>query len=177
MVLADIGAYPRPGLQGKLTTRQVDEMSVTLLWEEATFVPAGVSTLKSYHIYSSLLTTGDAMVNSYVLLDPSKTMNTFCGLEKHAVRYGTPLSSENCRNGVCNATITGVVPRKRYMFNVVSESARGFHSSYSGTLVTTEWVEDGQVLSDRLTALIAATCGTIFGVVLIGYLWIVKLYN
>ena len=40
-MLADIGAYPRPGLQGRSKAKQVGETSVELHWEHATFMPVG----------------------------------------------------------------------------------------------------------------------------------------
>merc|ERR1719215_637565 len=104
-------------------------------------------------------------------------MNSVCGLERNAVRYGAPLSSSACHNGVCSATITGIVPRRRYMLNIMSDSHRAFNSTYSGIIVSTDWTESNQVWGDSVIGLIGAICGTVFGVVVIGYLWIVKLYR
>jgi len=176
-LLADIGAYPRPGLQGRIQVKQVSDMAVELMWDQATFVPVGVSSLKSYHVFSSLLLATEDKENDAVLLNPSKVMNTVCGLERNAVKYGKPLTSANCRNGVCNTTVTGIVPRRRYMLNIVSESQRGLNSTYAGIIVSTDWEEATQVLSDSVIGLVGAICGSVFGVVVMGYLWIVKLYN
>jgi len=175
--LTDIGAYPRPGLQGRLQARQAGEMAVELTWEQATFIPAGVSGLSKYHVYSSLLLHRDRKVNEAVFLTPSKVMNTACGLQRNAVPYGEPLTSASCSGGVCAATVSGVVPRRRYMFNIISESHRGFRSTYSGIVVSTDWTESDQLLTDNVVALVGGICGTVFGVVVIGYIWIVKLYK
>lgn len=179
-VLADPGAYPRPGLQGRLTAKHTGEMSVELQWEQATFMPFGISNLRNYRVYSSLLLATDDKVNQAVFLNPSKVMNTVCGLEHNAVNYGVPLTGANCLHGVCKTTISGIVPKKRYMFNIVVDSMRSFNASYAGIIVHTDWVETNKLggeTSDTVTGLVGAICGTVFGVVIIGYLWIVKLYN
>lgn len=180
-VLADIGAFPRPGLQGRLRVSQLGSLNVTLMWDQATYLPLGVSDgLTKYYVYSSLLLAGDDKENQAVFLSPSKIMNSVCGLERNAVRYGVPLTSATCGQGPgapCNVTIKGIVPKRRYMFNVVSESSRGFNSSYSGVIMSADFDETEQLLTDTVTAILGATCGTIFGVVVIGYLWIAKLYS
>lgn len=179
-MLADIGAYPRPGLQGRLRAKQVGEMSVELQWEQATFMPVGVSDLKNYHIYSSMLLDSEDKTNDAVFLKPAKIMNSVCGLESNAVKYGVPLTDANCLNGRCSAVVSGVLPKKRYMFNVVSESMRDFNSTYSGIIVASDWKDTTKLFgdsADTVVPLVGAVCGTIFGVVLMGYLWIVKLYN
>jgi len=175
-VLADIGAYPRPGLQGRLQVKQTGDMSVELAWEEATFLPAGVSAIRRYYVYSSLLLDRDIKQNEAVFINPGKVMNSVCGLEINAVRYGSPLTASGCRQGTCKVVISGMVPRRRYMFNIVAESQRQFNASYSGIIVSTDWTQTSQLWSDKTTGLIGAICGTIFGVIVIGYLWIVKLY-
>lgn len=177
MVLADIGAYPRPGLQGRIRARQTSEQDVELSWEPAVFVPVGVSDLRSYHVFSSLLLAEDDSQNAAVFLKPSKIMNSVCGLERNAVQYGVPMQKASCINGLCNATVSGVVPRKRYMFNVVAESNRDYNSTYSGIIVTTNWEETNKLFSEQVLEIIGAIMGTLFGVVIIGYLWIAKLYS
>jgi len=179
-MLADIGAYPRPGLQGRLKAKQVGEMSVELQWEQATFMPVGVSDLKNYHIYSSLLLPNEEKTSDAVFLKPSKIMNSVCGLETNAMKYGVPLTDKHCHNGKCSAVVSGVLPKKRYMFNIVSESMRNFNSTYSGIIVDSDWKETTKLFgesADTVVHLVAAVCGTILGVVIMGYLWIVKLYN
>lgn len=154
-MLADIGAYPRPGLQGRLRAKQVGEMSVELQWEQE-------------------------KTNGAVFLKPSKIMNSVCGLEANAVKYGVPLTDAHCLGTSCSAVVSGLTPKKRYMFNIVSESLRDFNSTYSGIIVTSDWKDTTHLLGDgkdTVVPLIGAVCGTIFGVVVMGYLWIVKLYN
>jgi hypothetical protein len=179
-MLTDIGAFPRPGLQGRLNAKQVGEMSMELQWDEATFVPVGVSELKHYYIYSSLLLPMDDKINNAVFLKPSKIMNSVCGLENNAVKYDVPLTSARCSSGRCSAVVSGVLPKRRYMFNVVSESMRNFNSSYAGIIVSSDWKETAKLFgesADTVVPLVGGICGTIFGVVVMGYLWIVKLYN
>jgi hypothetical protein len=177
MVLADIGAYPRPGTQGRIRAQQTGERSVKLMWDEATFIPTTVSELRYYHVFSSLLLSRDTRVNEAVFVNPSKIMNTVCGLERNAVQYGSALTSAACQDGTCTVHIQGIIPAKRYMMNIVAESARSLNSSYSGIIFSTVWEETTQAVSDSVVALVGSVLGTIFGVVVIGYLWIVKLYN
>jgi len=177
LMLADIGAFPRPGLQGRLHARQTGETTLDLSWDQATFLPLGVSGLKSYVVYSSLLLAAEEKQSTSVMLSPSKIMNSVCGLEQNAVPYGLPLSDLNCVDGRCTNKITGIIPRRRYLFNIIATSYRNHSASYSGIIVDTDWDETTQLLTDRVTSLVAAICGTVFGIVIIGYLWIVKLYN
>jgi len=177
MALADVGAYPRPGHAGVLRATQLGEQSIELQWERANFMPGGVSDLRSYYVFSSLMLPRETRQSAAVLLSPSKIMNTACGLERNAVQYSIPLSSAVCTDTVCSMTISGMVPRRRYMLNVVAESHRLHNSSYSGIIVSTDWSEASQLLSDRVTSLVGAICGTVFGVVVMGYLWILKLYK
>lgn len=181
-VLADVGAFPRPGLQGRLRTVLSEEGDRTLevSWDAATFIPMGISSLRNYHLYSSLLLASDQKQNDAVFMSPSKVMNSVCGLERNAVRYGTAISPGICREGICRAKIAGIVPKRRYMLNVVAESYRGFNVTYSGIVVSTDWSESRHALSswsEQTTSLVGAICGTVFGVLVIGYLWIVKLYK
>merc|ERR1711972_26704 len=111
-----------------------------------------------------------------VILNPSKVMNSVCGLERNAVRYGIPLDGTSCQNGVCSVVIAGIVPNQQYMFNVVADSMRSYNASYGGVIVTGEWHETATAVPDRVLKLLSAVCGTVMGVVFIGYLWIVKLY-
>jgi len=181
-VLADVGAFPRPGLQGRLRTTLSEDAERTLevSWDAATFIPMGISSLRNYYLYSSLLLASDRKQSDAVFMSPSKIMNSVCGLETNAVRYGMPISPSSCREGICRAKIAGIVPRRRYMLNIVAESYRGFNVTYSGIVVSTDWSESRHALGDwseQTTNLIGAICGTVFGVLVIGYLWIVKLYK
>ena len=50
LVLTDIGAFPRPGLQGRVVAKTLGELTVDVRWEQATFVPSGVSRLLHYQV-------------------------------------------------------------------------------------------------------------------------------
>jgi len=179
-VLADVGAFPRPGRRGQLRAKLGSERSIEVAWDPATFIPLGVSDIRNYHLFSSLLLQQDQAQNEAVFVSPEKVMNSACGLERNAVRYGLPIGPAGCREGECRAIISGVVPRRRYMLNIVAESHRGFNASYSGIIVSSEWSEGRHAFSDwseRTTSFIGAVCGTTFGVLVMGYLWIVKLYK
>lgn len=180
-VLADIGAYPRPGLGGRLYTKFDPEAhAVEVSWEEAAFIPIGVSSLRSYYLYSSLLLAGDTRQHESVFLNPAKVMNAVCGLERNAVKYGSAIAPASCQEGTCRAIIAGIVPKRRYMFNVIAESYRGYNSTYSGIIVSSDATPSRHAFSnwsETATSLVGALCGTVFGVLLMGYLWIVKLYK
>mmetsp|Transcript_51039 Transcript_51039/g.119403 ORF Transcript_51039/g.119403 Transcript_51039/m.119403 type:complete len:368 (+) Transcript_51039:184-1287(+) len=177
LALADIGAYPRPGQKGIMTGRQVSENEVELTWEPSTFVPLGVSELRYYQVYSSLLLPGEQRASASVMVSPSKVMNTVCGLERNAVQYGVSLDGNSCASGVCSVIVTGLVPTKRYMLNIIAESARGYRVAYSGLVMVTDWESTEQLFTDNVVSIVGGICGTIFGVIVIGYLWIVKLYS
>merc|ERR1712151_12464 len=136
--------------------------TLDLSWDQATFLPLGVSGLKSYVVYSSLLLAAEEKQSTSVMLSPSRIMNSVCGLEQNAVPYGLPLSDLSCVDGRCSTTISGIIPRRRYLFNVIASSLRKHNASYSGIIVDTDWEETTQLLSDRVTRLVAAVCGTVF---------------
>jgi len=178
MALADIGAYPRPGAHGQLTSRQLTDMAVEVAWSQATFIPVGVSSLKQYFLYSSLMLPKESKDSESVFLSPSKIMNSVCGLEKNAVKFGMPLTNAHCdETGQCKAVISGLLSNRRYVLNILAESHRSFYSTYGGIIVSSEWTESTQLIDDRSLTLIGAILGSIFGALGIGYLWIVKLYN
>mmetsp|Transcript_72529 Transcript_72529/g.172954 ORF Transcript_72529/g.172954 Transcript_72529/m.172954 type:complete len:371 (+) Transcript_72529:116-1228(+) len=177
LAIADIGAYPRPGQRGHIHSRQMSESQVELTWEPASFVPLGVSSLRNYHVYSSLLLPGERQTSPSVMISPTKVMNTVCGLERNAVQYGVSLTSSACAAGVCSVVISGLVPTKRYMLNIVAESARGYRVAYAGIVMITDWESTEQLWDDQVLSIIGGIFGTIFGIVIIGYLWIVKLYS
>merc|ERR1719343_1508652 len=137
----------------------------------------GVSDLRSYHLYSSLLLPGDKPESDAVFVGPGKVMNSACGLERNAVRYGLPIGPASCQQGICSAVVSGVVPQRRYMLNIVAESHRGLNASYSGIVVSSAWAETRPEWAERTTSFVGAICGTAFGVLVIGYLWIAKLYK
>jgi hypothetical protein len=60
--LADIGAWPRPGMNGELKATAeawMPPLQVQLSWQEATFKPAGITDVRQYWIYSSVLIEND----------------------------------------------------------------------------------------------------------------------
>ncbi len=63
------------------------------------------------------------------------------------------------------------------MFNVVAESWRGILTAYSGILMKTDWNVVTKAASDRTLKIVGIICGTVIGIVVIGYLWLLKIYN
>jgi hypothetical protein len=168
-LLGDIGALPRPKNLGLIQARQLKELSVQLQWEDAEYIPAGVSTTRWYWIYSTLLLDVDVRTNTAVFLRPSKILNTACGLKNNTDRYYERMRQGICKNGKCNATIQGVLPNKRYAFNVVVESERGLVMAYSGIILSTDWKQVKQLTSDSTLKAIGAVAGSVLGAVFLVY--------
>jgi len=178
MVTSDIGSYPRPGLSGRLEAEHVGEREVKILWRPVTFMPVGTGDLRKYRVYSTVLLNTERMESATVFVGASKVMNTVCGLDKNSLRYGDPLDAASvCEGETCSLTISNIIPGRRYAFNVVAESAQGLDSAYAGIITSAGWKEATKLASDKAIGLLAAITSTVLGVVLIGYIWIVKLYD
>mmetsp|Transcript_96043 Transcript_96043/g.222653 ORF Transcript_96043/g.222653 Transcript_96043/m.222653 type:complete len:337 (+) Transcript_96043:67-1077(+) len=139
-LLADIGAFPRPGSSGMIKARQLTEDSVQLSWDEAWYRPEGVAETWRYWVYSSMLLDTDSNVTNFaIFLRSDKIMNTVCGLQNNTDSHYDIVPSELCSFGSCNTTVA-VVTGKQYVFNVVVESYRGYKCAYAGLIAGTEWV-------------------------------------
>lgn len=177
-MLSDIGAYPRPGHRGELSAMQLAELQVQLTWHTATYFPEGISETRNYHIYSAMLLDSDMRTNSAIFLSKDKVMNTVCGLRNNTDRaFGAPIPASRCYDGKCNATIDGVIVGKRYVFNVIAESNRGFNMSYAGLILRTDWQVVRKAASDNTLQVVGAVTGSVFAVVIILYLWMIQLYG
>jgi hypothetical protein len=176
-VLADIGAFPRPGENGKILARQMKELQVQLSWNPASFFPVGISEVKQYWVYSAMLLDNDNRSNLAVFLRPDKIMNTVCGLQNNTDHQYSRVAAAMCANGTCNATIDGVVAQRRYVFNVVVESQRGFRFAYAGLIMRTDWQVVRQAASDNTLKVVGAVSGSVLGMVIIIYFLMLKLYG
>jgi len=168
---------PRPGQHGRLEARQNDELEVQLTWFESHFSPMGVSVVKQYHVYSSMLLGKDKRSNANVFLRPSKILNTVCGLTNNADRPYTWVTPDTCLDGVCTTKIKGVMTDKWYALNIIVESERGFTMAYGGLIIQTKWHVVTQAASEQTLRVIGAVSGSVLGIVIIGYIWLLKLYN
>lgn len=183
-VLADIGAFPRPGNNGRIVAWQTQELQAQLSWQTSSFIPAGISTDKQYLVYSSLLLDSDTRPNPNVFLTPNKILNTVCGLANNTDRPYSTVAAASCSGGTCNATINGVVTNKRYSFNVVAQSYRGFQMAYSGIIfrpgppaVAGGLGGLGSDGSDKTLKVVGAVSGSVLGMVVIIYFLMLKLYG
>lgn len=176
-MLADPGAFPRPGNNGKLTARQMKELQVQISWKEANFIPIGISDVKQYWVYSAMLLDNDNRSNLAVFMRPYKIMNTVCGLQNNTDRQYDRVPAAMCSFGVCNATIDGVVAQRRYVFNIVVESNRGFRFAYAGIIMRTDWRVVRQAASDTTLKVVGAVSGSVLGMVIIVYFLMLKLYG
>ena len=181
--LADIGAMPRPGHLGNITGVQTGELDIQLQWRAADFLPGGVSEVKNYWVYSTLLLDSDEITNNQVFLKPSKILNTVCGLENTTdsayvlVQPGTCAEAADGGLPVCNANVTGVLTRKKYAFNVVAESLRGIKRAYAGLVLETNWDTFTSASSENTITVVGALIGTFVGLLVMGYVWLLKIYN
>jgi len=176
-VLADIGQFPRPGANGRITARQLSELQVQISWDIAEFAPRGITTVKQYWVYSSMLLESDNRTNMAVFLRADKIMNTVCGLQNNTDKQYDITPASECSNGKCNATINGVITDKRYVFNIVVESNGGHKMAYAGLIMRTDWEVIRQAASDRTLAVVGAVSGGVLGMVIIIYFLMLKLYG
>jgi hypothetical protein len=177
-IIADIGAFPRPGALGRVDARQLRELQVQLSWNAAGFVPEGVTNVKWYWIYSSLLLESDNRTNLAVFLRPTKIMNTVCGLKNNTDKHYSRLDASICNsNGTCNATVDGVITDKRYVFNVIVESERGLMRSYSGIIMRSDWDMVRQAVTDKTLRVVGVVAGSVLAMVVMVYIMMLKLYG
>ena len=174
---SDIGAVPRPGEYGNVTGTQTGELEVMLRWSPATFFPKGISSVKKYWVFSSLLLDSDNRTNPNVLVKPSKILNTVCGLFNSTDSAYVTVLPDTCSASQCYANITGVISKKRYVFNIVAESERGFTTAYSGVIMATDWEVKRTAVSKKTITIFAALAGTLIGIFMISYLWLVRIYK
>ncbi len=66
---------------------------------------------------------------------------------------------------------------KRYVFNVIVESQRGFALAYSGLIMETNWQVKSKAASEQTIHVVGALCGTALGLVIVSYVWLVKIYS
>jgi len=183
-VLADIGSYPRPGKMGRVYGDQQGELKVSLGWHTADYVP--MSTLipgmlpdtMMYIVYAAPLLDTDKRVSSTCFLRPQKIMNTYCGLERNTDEEVYQIDpSALCKDGYCNVTIDWVMPERRYVFNVVAVSTRGFKAAYAGLIMRTQYDVVRQAASDNTLKAIGVVAGGSLGMVIVIYFMMLKLYG
>jgi hypothetical protein len=176
-VLTDIGAYPRPGALGRITARQVRELQVQLTWDIATYFPVDVTDTANYEVYSSILLENDNRTNMAVFMRPDKIMNTVCGLENNTDRPELTVTRAQCGETQCNATLVGIITDKRYVFNIVVNSRRGYKHAYAGLIMRTEWEVVRQAATDKTLKVVGAVSGSVLGMVVIVYFLMLKMYG
>jgi len=184
-VLADTGAFPRPGKLGRVFGDQQGELKVSLGWHEASYMPK--STIGSsfgpmgtmmYIIYAAPLLDTDKRVSSSSFMRPQKIMNTYCGLERNTDEEVYQIDPTSlCKDGYCNVTIDWVMPERRYVFNVVAVSRRGFKAAYAGLIMRTQYDVVRQAASDNTLKAIGVVAGGSLGMVIVIYFMMLKLYG
>lgn len=183
-VLADTGAFPRPGKMGRVFGDQQGELKVSLGWHEANYNPTttigsnlGTGTMM-YIVYAAPLLDTDQRVSSTSFMRPQKIMNTYCGLERNTDEDVYQVDPTlNCQNGYCNVTVDWVMPERRYVFNVVAVSRRGFKSAYAGLIMRTQYDVVMQAASDNTLKAIGIVAGGSLGMVIVIYFMMLKLYG
>jgi len=166
--LSDIGAFPRPGTSGNIVARQLAEDKIQLSWNEAFYRPQGITSTYQYWIYMAKLIDQDTNYTSRtVFLRKDKVMNTVCGLQNNTDTPYEKVSSELCSFGTCNATVSDIEPGKRYVFNIVVESVRGFKCSYGGLVAGTEWLRTESLADESTLQAAGVISGSILGVMVL----------
>jgi hypothetical protein len=182
-VLADTGAFPRPGKLGRLYGDQQGELAVSIGWYQATYIPTDPYRTLHYKVYAAPLLDSDNRSSSFSFLRPQKTMNTYCGLQRNTdqeVMSEQPwhiFSPAQCSAaGYCNVTIDWVQPDRRYVFNVVAVSTRGHRYAYSGLIMRTQFDVVRQAASDSTLKAVGVVAGGSLGLVIVMYFMMLKLY-
>jgi len=174
-LLADIGAFPRPGASGTISARQLTEQSVQLSWDEAWYRPEGVAETLQYLVYISMLLPGDSNTSSkIVFLRTDKVMNTVCGLHNNTDTHYSVVPSELCSFGICNTTVDGIQTGKQYVFNVVVESNRGYRCAYAGLIAGTEWQVTEALAGDETVQTVGAVSGGVLGMMVLSVALMLK---
>lgn len=176
-VLSEIGDFPRPGKLGRVYGDQQGELKVSLGCYEADYNPVSAKT-KMYIVYSAPLLDTDKRVSSTCFLRPQKIMNTYCGLERNTDEDLFQIDpTKLCKNGQCNVTVDWVMPERRYVFNVVAVSERGFKSAYAGLIMRTRYDVVRQAASDNTLKAIGVVAGGSLGMVIVIYFSFLKIYG
>jgi len=183
LAMTDVGAFPRPGGHGQVHAYQTKiPLEVDLSWRPATFNPAlidgrPIGTILKYHVYSAMLLDQDKRTNAAVFLTAGKIMNTVCGLHNNTDRPFNATYPDQCMNGYCNQTIHGVILNRRYVFNVVAETDRGYMSAYSGLIVKTDWdVKRQEAENSQVMSVLPTLLGGVLGLTVGLYIWMVNWY-
>jgi len=176
-VIADIGAFPRPGGDGKIAAEQSASMQVKLSWDAAYYSPIGVSDTRQYYVYASMLLDTDDRENMQVFLRKDKIMNTVCGLLNNTSEHYSVVPGGYCTQGKCTAIIDGVIPNKRYVFNVVAESYRGYKIAYAGIIMRTDYTVVRKAAKDTTLAVVGSVCGSILALLFTLYFMLLRVYG
>lgn len=184
-VLSDIGSFPRPGKLGRVYGDQQGELEVSIGWHEANYIPdrmlGGFPTgTMMYIVYAAPLLDTDERVSSTCFLRPQKILNTYCGLERNTdeeVFQVDPNVGSSCLRGYCNVSVDWVMPERRYVFNVVAVSKRGFKSAYAGLIMRTQYDVKTQAASDNTLKAIGVVAGGMLGMVIMLYFLLLKVWG
>jgi len=183
IAMTDVAAYPRPGGRGMVEAHQTNlPLEVTLSWRPSFFRPATIDgreigTISKYLVYSAMLLDRDERTNAAVFLTNQKIMNTDCGLTNNTDTEFNSTDPSQCQNGYCNATIHGVILNRRYVFNVVAETDRGYRAAYSGVIVKTDWeVKRREGEGSEVYTVLPTLFGSVLGLAVTLYIWMVNWY-
>jgi len=150
---------------------------VQIEWDEAVYTPVGTTINKRYWVYSSMLLNSHNRTNPAVLMRTDKIMNTVCGLQNNTDRQYTTVPAADCVEGKCTALIDPVISDKRYVFNVVAESERGYRITYAGLIMRTDWEIMRQAASDQALQIVGVLAGSVLAALVIIYFLILKIFS
>merc|ERR1712242_591113 len=100
-----------------------------------------------------------------------------CGLSNNTDREYSKIQPASCSAAQCNATIDGVITDKRYVFNVIVESERGYRMAYAGLIMRTDWEIMRQAASDEALQVVGVLAGSVLAAMVIIYFLILKIFS
>ena len=178
LALSDVGAFPRPGRNGKIEGLVNAKSELEISWYSAVFDPKNVTKVAKYKLYVKELELDyvvPSSLNGAVFLEsPSKIYNTVCGMERNMVELVD--MDIQCTQELCKTTVKHLKYTRKYVFNVVVQSARGYTAAYAGLLVSGAGKQIKAVTDNDVVVMIAATAGATLLCLILGYVYITKLY-
>jgi hypothetical protein len=162
---------PYPGNNGQVTGTQTAETSVQISWSPAPYAT-------QYLLYAQLMLNSDTLSNKYTFIKTSKVLNTVCGLTNNTDgAYLTLSASSACNTTTCIGTVSDLMLDSKYAFNVVGVTANGLKLAYSGMAISTSWEVSNSAISEKTMSIISAVLGGLLGIIVMGYIWLQKVYQ
>lgn len=170
LIVEDPRMYPRMLEGGTIHSKQVDFNTIELTWSR-------LSSSKQYTVYSSMYfessETASNGLNPNLLISPGHILDTVCGLSSNTDH---PYMAFTCETDECKANVTGLVNKRKYVMNVVSNE--GVPIAYAGTLVESLFNPNNDVMRIRNTLeSVGITIGSVLLICMATYVWLHSRYH